>query len=161
MRTLDAVRPEKQKRVATETLEIFSPLANRLGVWQVKWELEDLAFRYIEPEIYKSIAKKLSERRVDRQGFIDDFTNQLTAQLQANNIDADVKGRAKHIYSIWAKMQKKGLEFDQLFDVRAVRVLVNSIQDCYTALGLIHTNCLLYTSPSPRDLSTSRMPSSA
>ena len=140
MRTLDAVRPEKQKRVATETLEIFSPLANRLGVWQVKWELEDLAFRYIEPEIYKSIAKKLSERRVDRQGFIDDFTNQLTAQLQANNIDADVKGRAKHIYSIWAKMQKKGLEFDQLFDVRAVRVLVNSIQDCYAALGLIHTN---------------------
>ena len=140
MRTLGAVRPEKQKRVATETLEIFSPLANRLGVWQVKWELEDLAFRYIEPEIYKSIAKKLSERRVDRQGFIDHFTSELFLQLTSHGVEADVKGRAKHIYSIWAKMQKKGLEFDQLFDVRAVRVLVDSIQDCYAALGLIHTN---------------------
>jgi len=140
MRTLGAVRPEKQKRVASETLEIFSPLANRLGVWQVKWELEDLAFRYIEPEIYKSIANKLSERRVDRQRFIDSFIGDLQEQLGNLNVEADIKGRAKHIYSIWSKMQKKGLEFDQLFDVRAVRVLVNSIQDCYAVLGMIHTN---------------------
>lgn len=140
MRTLGAVRPEKQKRVATETLEIFSPLANRLGVWQVKWELEDLAFRYIEPEIYKSIANKLSERRVDRQKFIDGFISDLHQQLGQLNIGADIKGRAKHIYSIWSKMHKKGLEFDQLFDVRAVRVLVDSIQDCYAVLGMIHTN---------------------
>ena len=140
MRTLGAVKPEKQKRVATETLEIFSPLANRLGVWQIKWELEDLAFRYIEPEIYKSIAKKLSERRVDRQKFIDGFIDDLSGQLAEQNVQADIKGRVKHIYSIWSKMQKKGLEFDQLFDVRAVRVLVDSIQDCYAALGLIHTN---------------------
>jgi len=140
MRTLGAVRPEKQKRVATETLEIFSPLANRLGVWQVKWELEDLAFRYIEPEIYKSIANKLSERRVDRQKFIDGFISDLHSQLDELGIQADIKGRAKHIYSIWSKMQKKGLEFDQLFDVRAVRVLVNSIQECYAVLGMIHTN---------------------
>lgn len=140
MRTLGAVKPEKQRRVATETLEIFSPLANRLGVWQVKWELEDLAFRYIEPDIYKSIANKLSERRVDRQKFIDGFTGDLSSQLADQGVESDIKGRAKHIYSIWSKMQKKGLEFDQLFDVRAVRVLVDSIQDCYAALGLIHTN---------------------
>jgi GTP pyrophosphokinase len=140
MRTLGAVREEKQKRVANETLEIFSPLANRLGVWQVKWELEDLAFRYIEPEIYKSIAKKLSERRVDRQLFIDGFIDQLSSQLTQQGINAQIRGRAKHIYSIWSKMQKKGLEFEQLFDVRAVRVLVDSVAECYTALGLIHTN---------------------
>lgn len=139
MRTLDAVNPEKQKRVATETLEIFSPLANRLGVWQVKWELEDLAFRYIEPEIYKGIAQKLAERRVDRQSFIDEFIEDLTAELKVQGISASVVGRAKHIYSIWTKMQKKGLEFEQLFDVRAVRVLVDSVPDCYAALGLIHT----------------------
>lgn len=140
MRTLDVVKPEKQKRVATETLEIFSPLANRLGVWQVKWELEDLAFRYIEPEIYKSIAKKLSERRVDRESFIGSFVDELGSQLREQGIEAQIQGRAKHIYSIWSKMQKKSLEFDQLFDVRAVRLLVNSVQDCYAALGLIHTN---------------------
>ena len=140
MRTLGAVRPEKQKRVATETIEIFSPLANRLGVWHVKWELEDLAFRYIEPEIYKSVASKLAERRVDRQKFIDGFIGDLSGQLTEMGVNADIKGRAKHIYSIWQKMQKKDLEFDQLFDVRAVRVLVDSIQDCYAVLGMIHTN---------------------
>ena len=139
MRTLGAVKPEKQKRVALETLEIFSPLANRLGVWQIKWELEDLSFRYIEPEIYKSIAKKLAERRVDRQLFIEGFIESVDAQLQSDGIKADVKGRVKHIYSIWSKMQKKGLEFEQLFDVRAVRVLVDSVKDCYGALGSIHT----------------------
>jgi len=140
MRTLEAVNPAKQRRVATETLEIFSPLANRLGVWQLKWELEDLAFRYIEPEIYKSIAKKLSERRVDRQSFIDGFISDLATELAEQGVEAEINGRAKHIYSIWNKMQKKGLEFEQLFDVRAVRVLVNSVQDCYSALGLIHTS---------------------
>ena len=139
MRTLGATNESKQKRVATETIEIFSPLANRLGVWQLKWELEDLAFRYIEPEIYKSIARKLAERRVDRQIFIDQFIADLDHQLLAVNVKADIRGRVKHIYSIWNKMQKKGLEFDQLFDVRAVRVLVDSVQDCYAALGAIHT----------------------
>ncbi|MFQ3244849.1 MAG: GTP pyrophosphokinase [Arenicella sp.] len=140
MRTLDAVKTEKQKRVATETLEIFSPLANRLGVWQIKWELEDLSFRYIEPDIYKSIARKLSERRVDRQSFIDEFIDSVAVQLADEGLDAEIRGRAKHIYSIWTKMQKKGLEFEQLFDVRAVRILVDSVKDCYTALGSIHTN---------------------
>ncbi len=139
MRTLGAVKPEKQRRVASETLEIFSPLANRLGVWQVKWELEDLAFRYMEPEIYKGVAKKLAERRVDRQRYIDQFIEDLNAQLSAQGLNAEIQGRAKHIYSIWNKMQKKGLDFEQLFDVRAVRILVDSVQDCYAALGLIHT----------------------
>ena len=139
MRTLESMRPDKQKRIATETLEIFSPLANRLGVWQIKWELEDLSFRYIKPEVYKSIASKLSERRVDRQHFIDQFISDLAVQLADDGVDAEIRGRAKHIYSIWSKMQKKGLEFEQLFDVRAVRVLVNTVQDCYAALGSIHT----------------------
>jgi GTP pyrophosphokinase len=140
MRTLGAVKSEKQKRVATETLEIFSPLANRLGVWQIKWELEDLSFRYIEPGIYKTIARKLSERRVDRQSFIDEFIDSVAVQLDKEGVDAEVRGRVKHIYSIWTKMQKKGLEFEQLFDVRAVRILVGSVKDCYTALGSVHTN---------------------
>jgi len=140
MRTLDSMRADKQKRIANETLEVFSPLANRLGVWQIKWELEDLSFRYIEPETYQSIAKKLSERRVDREGFINAFINDLSSALVRDGVDADIRGRAKHIYSIWSKMQKKGLEFEQLFDVRAVRILVNSLQDCYAALGCIHTN---------------------
>lgn len=140
MRTLGAVSADKQKRVAKETLEIFSPLANRLGVWQVKWELEDLAFRYIEPDIYKNIAHNLAERRIDRQRYIDEFISDLRSQLLASGVQADISGRAKHIYSIWSKMQKKGLEFDQLFDVRAVRILVSSIQDCYAVLGVIHTN---------------------
>jgi len=139
MRTLDAMSAEKRKRIASETLEVFSPLANRLGVWQLKWELEDLSFRYIEPEIYKSIAKKLAERRVDRQQFIDEFINQLDSELSDIKVNAEIRGRAKHIYSIWSKMQKKGLEFEQLFDVRAVRILVDSVQDCYAALGAIHT----------------------
>lgn len=139
MRTLGAVNQDKQKRVATETLEIFSPLANRLGVWQVKWELEDLAFSYIEPEIYKSVAKKISERRIDREQYINAFIEDLQAELVADGIEAEISGRAKHLFSIWSKMQKKGLEFDELFDVRAVRILVDSVQDCYAALGIIHT----------------------
>ncbi len=139
MRTLDAVRPDKQRRIASETLEIFSPLANRLGVWQVKWELEDLSFRYMQPDTYKKIAKKLSERRIDRQRYIDQFIEELAAALVERGVNAEVKGRPKHIYSIWNKMQKKGLEFEQLFDVRAVRVLVDTVEECYSVLGAIHT----------------------
>jgi len=139
MRTLAAVKQAKQVRVATETLEIFAPLANRLGVWQVKWELEDLSFRYIYPDTYKQIASKLSERRVDRQAYIQDFVDELKGALDAQSIQSDVVGRPKHIYSIWSKMQKKSLDFEDIFDVRAVRVLVDSVQDCYAALGLIHT----------------------
>lgn len=140
MRTLGAVKPEKQRRVASETLEIFSPLANRLGVWQVKWELEDLSFRYLEPQAYKKIAKQLSESLIARQEYINNFTQELGDTLSKKNIQAEVKGRPKNIFSIWNKMRKKGLEFEELFDVRAVRVLVDSVEDCYTVLGAIHTS---------------------
>lgn len=139
MRTLQSLKPEKQKRIAKETLEIFAPLANRLGVWQIKWELEDLSFRYLESDTYKNIAGKLSERRVDREEYINNIVSELKDLLKQEGITSEVKGRPKHIFSIWNKMQKKNLDFEHIFDVRAVRILVDSVQDCYAALGLIHT----------------------
>ncbi len=140
MRTLDAMPQHKQVSKARETLDIFAPLANRLGVWHVKWELEDLSFRYLEPETYKGIARQLAERRVDRNEYIDQFVVDLEETLNSNNIKSKIAGRSKHIYSIWSKMQRKNLDFDHVYDVRAVRVLVGSIQDCYAALGTIHTS---------------------
>ena len=140
MRTLGSLKPDKQKRIARETMDIYSPLANRLGVWQLKWELEDLSFRYIEPSIYKDIASKLSERRVDRHRYISDFVSSVSDLMESEGIDAEVGGRPKHIFSIWNKMASKSLDFEHIFDVRAVRVLVNSVQDCYAVLGLMHTN---------------------
>ena len=139
MRTMEHMPVHKQVAKSRETLEIFAPLANRLGVWQLKWELEDLAFRYIEPENYKDIAKKLKDRRVDRDEYISDFVEQLSNQLEDGGINGEVKGRSKHIYSIWVKMQRKNLDFENVYDIRAVRLLVDSVQDCYAALGLIHT----------------------
>jgi GTP pyrophosphokinase len=139
MRTMEHMPADKQIAKSRETLEIFSPLANRLGVWQLKWELEDLAFRYLEPETYMSIAKKLKHRRIDRDDYISSFVDDLSAELTAGGINGDIKGRAKHIYSIWAKMQRKKLDFENVYDIRAVRVLVDSVQDCYATLGLIHT----------------------
>lgn len=131
----DAVR----RRVARETLDIFAPLANRLGVWQIKWELEDLAFRHLEPDTYKKIAKLLDERRLDRLSYIEQVLATLRNELAGAGLHADVAGRPKHIYSIWKKMRKKNLDFSELYDIRAVRILVDSIKDCYTALGLIHS----------------------
>lgn len=139
MRTLKALPREKQIRIAQETLDIFAPLANRLGVWQLKWELEDLSLRYLEPEIYKDIASKLAERRVDREGYIRDFIAKLNHELEAAGVQAEVFGRPKHIYSIRNKMHRKDIDFEHIFDVRAVRILTNSIQDCYAALGVVHT----------------------
>ena len=139
MRTMEHMPAHKQIAKSKETLEIFSPLANRLGVWQLKWELEDLAFRYIEPETYKDIAKKLKHRRVDRDEYIAKFVDQLQTELKEGGIQADVKGRSKHIYSIWAKMQRKNLDFENVYDIRAVRLLVESVQECYAVLGMIHT----------------------
>ncbi|XZG69092.1 RelA/SpoT family protein [Chitinibacteraceae bacterium HSL-7] len=123
---------------ARETLELFAPLANRLGVWQIKWELEDLGFRYSQPDTYKKIAKLLDERRVDRERFIGDVLDTLRAELTASEIKGDLSGRPKHIYSIWKKMQKKKLDFSELYDIRAVRVLVPEVKDCYTVLGIVH-----------------------
>jgi len=138
MRVLHYQPKDKQRRVARETLELFAPLANRLGIWQIKWELEDLSLRYLEPEVYKKMAKFLDERRVDREKYIQQLVEYLSKALLQAGIKAEVSGRPKHIYSIWHKMQRKGLDFDQIFDVRAMRVLVNNVNECYTALGIIH-----------------------
>ncbi|MDX5371317.1 MAG: GTP diphosphokinase [Pseudomonadaceae bacterium] len=130
---------EKRHRVAREVFDIYAPLAHRLGIGHIKWELEDLSFRYLEPEQYKQIAKLLHERRLDREQYIADVMNQLRTELTATGIKADISGRAKHIYSIWRKMQRKGLQFSQIYDVRAVRILVPEVRDCYTALGIVHS----------------------
>ena len=130
---------EQAENLARETMLIHAPLANRLGIWQLKWELEDLSFRYLEPEQYRKIANLVSEHRTERERFIGEFMAKLSEALNQAGIKAEVKGRPKHIYSIWKKMQRKGLDFHQLFDVRAVRVLVEDLPSCYSALGLVHT----------------------
>jgi GTP pyrophosphokinase len=130
--------PEERERRAVEARAIFAPLANRLGVWQLKWELEDLAFRYLEPEEYRRIAAELNERRADRERYIEDLCAQLRQELEKAGVRAEVYGRPKHMYSIHRKMARKHLAFEQLFDVRAVRVVVESIPDCYAALGVVH-----------------------
>jgi len=129
---------EERGRLALETRAVFAPLANRLGVWQLKWELEDLAFRYLEPEEYRRVATALNEKRTDRERYIEALCKDLQEQLRKSGIEAEVYGRPKHMYSIYRKMQRKHLEFDQVFDVRAVRVVVGSIPDCYAALGVVH-----------------------
>jgi GTP pyrophosphokinase len=129
---------EERRAYARETLDIYAPLANRLGVWQLKWELEDLSFRFLEPELYKSIAKMLDERRVEREQYIAEAMAALARELEAAGIKAQVHGRPKHIYSIWNKMRAKGLDFEQVHDVRALRVIVPSVKDCYAALGVVH-----------------------
>jgi GTP pyrophosphokinase len=129
---------EKRRRVAREIMNVYAPLAHRLGIGHLKWELEDLAFRYLEPEAYKQIARLLDERRLDRQQFIKQAKETLGMALEAADIRAEISGRAKHIYSIWRKMRAKGIGFSQVYDIRALRVLVPSAQDCYTALGIVH-----------------------
>jgi len=128
----------EQQRLALETREIFAPLANRLGIWNLKWELEDLSFRQLDPDQYHHIAKSLAERRVDRERYIRDVCQLLEKELADSGIHAAISGRPKHIYSIWRKMQRKQLPFEQLFDVRAVRIVCESIADCYAALGIVH-----------------------
>lgn len=129
--------PEHQD-IAYETLDIFAPLANRLGLWQVKWELEDLSFRILEPERYKKIARLLEETRVSREQYIASIVAQLQKALQQDDIPANINGRPKHIYSIHKKMKRKGLDFSKIYDARAVRILVDDIKDCYAALGVVH-----------------------
>jgi GTP pyrophosphokinase len=138
MRTLSALPAEKQKRIARETLEIYAPLANRLGIWQLKWELEDLAFRYLEPDLYERIVGALAEQRDERERQIADFIAVLRGELAKAGLNADLSGRSKHIYSIWRKMARKNIELHQVRDVRGVRVLVDTVQDCYKALGVVH-----------------------
>jgi len=139
MRTLSHLPEAKQRRIARETLDIYAPLANRLGIWQIKWELEDLAFRYLEPATYKDVARFLDERRVDRERYIEKAVGVIRAELDRAGIKAEISGRPKHLYSIWKKMRRKGLSFNELYDVRAVRIIVEKLADCYAALGVVHT----------------------
>jgi len=139
MRELKTMPEESRRRVASETMDIFAPLANRLGIWQLKWELEDLSFRFLEPENYQRIARLLDERREDREKYIASVVKQLRHELDVASVDGQVVGRPKHIYSIWRKMEGKSMGFQGLFDVRAVRILVDDVAACYAALGLVHT----------------------
>lgn len=132
--------PEDERVLAAkECTNIYAPLANRLGIGQLKWELEDFCFRYLHPDEYKRIAKLLHERRIDREQYIETFVESLRTEMTREGVKAEVYGRPKHIYSIWRKMQKKALAFDELFDVRAVRIVAERLQDCYGALGIVHT----------------------
>ncbi len=138
LRLLSNADISERRAVAQETMDIFAPLANRLGVSQLKWEMEDLAFRYLEPIGYKQIAKSLQAKRLQREAYVESFTENLKQLLKDSGIEADVYGRPKHIYSIWKKMRRKELSIDQLYDLRAVRVIVNDVKDCYTTLGVVH-----------------------
>lgn len=138
MRTLSYCSEDMQKRIAQETLEIFAPLANRLGIWQIKWELEDLAFRYVSPKEYKDIAEKLANRRADREHQIEDIIERLRKELEAEGITARISGRPKHIYSIYRKMVRKEKTFEMLMDLRGVRLIVDDVATCYKALGVVH-----------------------
>jgi len=133
-----ATKSEPIEGLPQETLDIYAPLANRLGIWQLKWELEDLAFRFQEPETYKQIARLLDEKRVEREGYVTGAIERLQQELAAAGISAEVSGRPKHIYSIWRKMRGKEIDFAELYDVRAFRVIVPDIKDCYTVLGIVH-----------------------
>lgn len=139
MRTLKHLKPEKQRRIARETLEIFAPLANRLGIWRMKWELEDLGFRYVDPDQYRKIAGMLDERRADREGTMSAIIQKIRGTLADHHIESvEVSGRPKHIHSIWKKMARKQTNFEQIYDVRAVRIIVKDISTCYVTLGVIH-----------------------
>ena len=139
MRTLYGLPSDKQQRIARQTMEIYAPLAERLGIWQMKWELEDLAFKALEPERFRELAKKLDTRRKGRESYIDRAIAELKPHLAAAGIDADVEGRPKHIYSIWKKMQRKSAEFGEIYDVYAIRLLVEDVKECYAALGIVHS----------------------
>jgi len=139
MRTLGYMSPDKQRVIAQETLDIFAPLANRLGIWQIKWELEDLSFRYLDADAYRMIANSIDERRADREAYLNRVIDSLRKELVQYGIhNPIISARPKHIYSIFKKMDRKGLPFDQIYDVRAVRIIVDSKAECYTVLGVVH-----------------------
>ncbi len=140
MRTLGHLSEPKRLRIAQETLDIFAPLANRLGIWQMKWELEDLGFRYVNSEKYKEIAKNIAEKRLDREREMNEIIDHLTEIIAQANIKADISGRPKHIYSIYRKMVRKGVAFEQVHDIRGVRIIVPDIPSAYSTLGVIHTH---------------------
>ena len=139
MRTLEHLPPEKQERIARQTMEIYAPLAHRLGMWQIKWELEDLAFKYLEPEKYRQLVEMLADRRRAREGFVNKSIGILRKELEKVDIRAEISGRPKHLYSIAKKMERKGAEFTEIYDLNAIRVLVDDVKDCYAALGIVHS----------------------
>jgi len=138
MQTLQYHEEEKRKRIAKETLEIYAPLAHRLGVWDIKWRLEDLAFRYLEPDKYHYVANKVAETRKKREEFIEKAIEIIKEELKKANIEAEVTGRAKHLYSIYQKMIRRGIEIEEMYDLLGVRIIVNSEIECYEVLGIIH-----------------------
>lgn len=129
----------KRRQIAKEVADVYAPLAHRLGIGHIKWELEDLSFRYLEPDDYKQIAKLLDEKRLDRQTYITNVIQTIQRELELVSITSQISGRAKHIYSIWRKMRRKGIGFSQVYDIRAVRILVPTVRDCYSALGVVHS----------------------
>jgi guanosine-3',5'-bis(diphosphate) 3'-pyrophosphohydrolase len=139
MRTLYALPSDKQLRIARQTLEIYAPLAERLGIWSIKWELEDLAFKSLEPESYRELARTLDTRRKSRESFVEKSIEALRPELAAAGIEAELSGRPKHLYSIWKKMQRKSAEIGEIYDVYAIRILVDEVKDCYAALGVVHS----------------------
>ncbi|KAB7627460.1 GTP diphosphokinase [Alkalilimnicola sp. S0819] len=138
LRLAKGLPEDERRRLGQEVRDIYAPLANRLGIWQLKWELEDLAFRYLEPANYKRIAKQLAEKRRDREAYIAEIRQTLQAALAEAGVEAEVRGRPKHLYSIWKKMQRKQLDFNELYDIRALRVMVHDVPACYAALGVVH-----------------------
>jgi GTP pyrophosphokinase len=139
LRAAKAASEEHKRRIAQEALLIFAPLANRLGIWHLKWELEDLALRYLEPDVYRALAKQLDGRRAERELQVKEIAESVQSQLRARGLDATVYGRAKHIFSIWRKMRAKNVKLDEVYDQRAIRIIVPDIGQCYSALGVVHT----------------------
>jgi len=139
MRTIDSLSPARQHRIARETLEIYAPLSHRLGIWQIKWDLEDRAFAILNPEKYKEIAHQLAMRRIEREKLVQRVRTRLHQALDKEGIKADITGRSKHIYSIYRKMERKGVNLDQIYDQLAVRVIVDNVGECYTVLGIVHS----------------------
>ncbi len=139
MRTLNFMEPEKQKKIAKETLDIFAPLANRLGIYKIKAELEDLSLRYLEPEKYYEIAQLVAQTKADREETVNLLIDKISKDVQKNGINAQITGRAKHYYSIYAKMKRQNIAFNDLYDITAVRVIVDTVKECYEVLGLIHS----------------------
>src|SRR5438477_734784 len=139
MRTLAPLPPEKQKRIARQTMDIYAPLAHRLGIGQIKWELEDLAFRYLEPDAYEDVVSRIARKRGERESLVNDLREILARELEKVGIQADITGRPKHIYSVWQKMIRESKDFSEIYDLSAIRVHVESVRDCYGVLGVVHS----------------------